>query len=95
MPDIRFQFTVSMNTNGSASVDPNVPEGKETEIEREANIFDIIDASRKLVSDLERQLIIERIEQMLAALAPKPVVTPADMVKDALKERGIDPTDTA
>lgn len=94
MPDTRFQFTVSMNIDGSATVNPAVPEGKEAEIEREANIFDIIDASRKLVSDLERQLIIERIEQMLAALAPKPVLTPADMVKDALKERGIDPTDT-
>ena len=95
MPDIRFQFTVSMNVDGSASVDPKVPEGKEAEIEREANIFDIIDASRKLVSDLERQLIVERMEQMLLALAPKPAATPADMVKDALNKRGIEPSETA
>ena len=94
MSDIRFQFTVSMKVDGSASIDPSIPEGKEAEIEREANIFDIIDASRKLVSDLERQLIFERMEQMLLALAPKPAATPADMVKEALKERGIDPTDT-
>jgi len=94
VPNTRFQFTVSMNVDGSASVDPNIPEGKESEIEREANIFDIIDASRKLVSDLERQLIIERVEQMLFALAPKPVATPADMVKDALNKRGIEPSET-
>jgi hypothetical protein len=91
MPNTRFQFNVSVLTDGSVSVDPNIPEDKKEDVAREANIIDIIDASRKLIADLERQLNMEMMNQMLEALAPKEAPTVSGAVKEALKERGIVP----
>jgi hypothetical protein len=91
MPNTRFQFNVSVLTDGSVSVDPNIPEDKKEDVAREANIIDIIDASRKLIADLERQLTMEMMNQVLEALSPKEAPTVSGAVKEALKERGITP----
>lgn len=90
-PDTRFQFTVTVLQDGGVSVDTKIPEGKETEVVREANIIDIVDTSRKLIADLERQLTMEMLNQIIEALAPKETPTVSGAVKEALKERGIVP----
>jgi hypothetical protein len=93
MPDTRIRFVVTVGTDGMVKVDPTIPEEMKDAIEREANIIDIIDASRKLVSDLERQMVLDGISAVLTALTPEPMPTVTDTVKEALKERGITPAE--
>jgi hypothetical protein len=87
MPDTRFQYVVSVKSDGSVTIDPSVPEGREAEIEREASAIDIVDSSRKLIADLERSLIFQGISEALLASFPKPEPTVGQRVADALKER--------
>ena len=91
MPDIRFQFTISVSTSGAVTIDPKIPEGMSEAVEREANIIDIIDTSRKLISDLERQMVIDGLNNVISALSPEEPAKVSETVKDALKERGITP----
>lgn len=91
MPDIRFQYTVSVNEDGSVLIDPTIPEDKKDVISREATAIDIIDASRKLVADLERQITLDTINSAISSLSPAPEPTVPETVKEALKERGITP----
>lgn len=91
MPDIRFQYTVSVKEDGSVLIDPSVPEDKTDAISREATAIDIIDASRKLVADLERQITLDTINLAISSLSPAPEPTVSEIVNEALKERGIAP----
>lgn len=94
-PTTRFQYVVTVNMDGSVLIDPSIPEDKAEETLREATAIDIIDASRKLVSDLERQIMLDTSNEMLSRLisqiTPAPQPTVSDKVKEALNERGIAP----
>jgi len=86
---INYQYTITVNEDGSVKIDTNVPEG--VEVKKEAGIFDIIDSSRKCVADLERTLLMEGISQAVSALMPQPEPTVAEKVAEALKERTATP----
>jgi hypothetical protein len=97
MPKTRFQYTVSVEETGAVSIDPKIPEDLKDSIEREATVVDIIDASRKLIADLERQMIFDgmnsTVSTILGALLPEEPATVPETVKGALKERGITPAE--
>jgi len=58
---------------------------------RVADASDVLSISQNIIKELETQALVNRI-----AMALQPVVPPtvSDKVKDALKERGIDPEST-
>lgn len=97
MPKTRFQYTVSVEETGAVAIDPKIPEDLKENIEREATVVDIIDSSRKLIADLERQMMFDgmnsTVNTILGVLIPEEPTTVADTVKDALKERGITPAE--
>jgi hypothetical protein len=91
MPDFRYKYSVSVNNDGGIVIDPLDAGVANGAVERTPNIRDILDSSRKLVSDLERQLTTDTVAEVLSALLA-PTETPvSDKVKGALKERGIAP----
>ncbi|CAB5218991.1 hypothetical protein UFOVP221_14 [uncultured Caudovirales phage] len=99
-PTFRIRFSVTVGVDGGVSIDPNIPEDMKDKVERQATIIDIIDASRKLVADLERQVVLDGlnevyqgIEQRLSIAFPAPEATVSAKVKDALNERGITPAE--
>jgi hypothetical protein len=90
-PTSRFQYTVTVSVDGSVLIDPKVPEDKTEDVLREATIIDIMDTSRKLISDLERQILMDGLNEVISSLSPQEPAKVSDTVKDALKERGITP----
>jgi hypothetical protein len=99
-PISRIRFVVSVGADGGVSIDPAIPAELKDSVERQATIIDIIDASRKLLSDLERQIMLDSLnevylglEQRLAMAFPAPEATVSDKVKEALNERGIIPAE--
>jgi len=88
MPDYRFQYVVTVKTDGSVELSPT--EDSEG-VERTAGAIDIIDTSRKIISDLERQMTMDALQQVVNLLVPEPAPTASKKVAQALKERGITP----
>jgi hypothetical protein len=84
-----YQYTIIVKEDGAIEIDTKVPEG--VEVKKEAGVFDIIDSSRKCVSDLERSLIVEGVSQALRSLIPAEDPSVADRVASALKDRGFTP----
>jgi hypothetical protein len=91
MPDFRYKYSVSVNNDGGITIDPLDAGVANGAVERTPNIRDIIDSSRKLVADLERQLTMDTLAEMLNALVVPKEQPVSDKVKGALKERGIAP----
>ena len=92
MTNYRYQFTVSVKTDGGVDIEPREV-GEDGVVETTANIFNIIDTARKLAADLERQVLLDSVRQsLLEALPPIDApLPPSAVVKDALAERGITP----
>lgn len=88
MSDVRFEYRVSVKTDGSVVIEPTSDTDK---VLREAGAIDIIDTSRKLIADLERQMTLDALQQVVEALSPKPEPTISAQIANALKERGITP----
>lgn len=84
-------YVVSVYEDGTFSAALEQPE-KPIEIKRPATIYDVLSISQALVKEIEHAQLTDRIMlslvQLLQAAAPP---APADAVKEALKERGIDP----
>ena len=87
-PELRFQYSVSVKTDGSVVIEPTSDPAM---VVREAGAIDIVDTSRKLIADLERQLTMDALQQVVDALLPKPEPTVSAQVANALKERGLTP----
>lgn len=87
-PELRFQYVVSVKTDGSVLIEPV---SDTATVLREAGAIDIIDTSRKLISDLERQMTMEALQQVVNILVPEPTPTASEQIAQALKERGITP----
>ena len=87
-PEIRFQYSVSVKTDGSVLIEPT---SDPAVVIREAGAIDVVDTSRKLIADLERQMNMDALQQVIDALSPKPEPTVAAQVANALKERGLTP----
>jgi hypothetical protein len=84
-------FFVSVFNDGTFLADLEQPENK-IEVKRTATVYDVLTISQALVKEIEASQLTDRIvvsllQVLQAAVPPKP----ADAVKDALKDRGIDP----
>jgi hypothetical protein len=90
MSDFRFEFKVATTLEGGVSITPTVPGAEAPEptpVEREATIFDIVDTARKLVADLERQILLDAVNSIVTSVIPEPDVTVPEQVKQALDKR--------
>jgi len=85
----QLKFTVTLNEDGSLFTEPT-PAGED--ITRQATTFDIYQACKELVSEIDNQLLADRISKAVAARL-QPVDQSADIkakIIDALSDRGID-----
>jgi len=88
MSKYRFQYVVSVMTDGSVEISPTEDDGG---VERTAGAIDIIDTSRKLIADLERQITLDALQQIADSLVPPMPPSASEKIATALKERGITP----
>lgn len=86
---IQAAYTVGIRLDGTVFTE--VLEPSEV-IQRRATTFDIYQTSRELVSDIESQLLADRVARtVLASLQPKDNVAEfKEKLINALSERGID-----
>ena len=83
-------FTVLLNEDGSIATKPVEPSDT---VARNATTFDIYQASKELVSEIENQLLAERIAKLVIANI-QPIDPSAEIkskIIDALSDRGITP----
>lgn len=86
----KYEYTVSVYEEGGISLNPTEASADEEVVTRTATIFDILDASRKIVADLERQIIFDGISQMLSPLVPEEEPSQQDVIAEALARRAED-----
>jgi hypothetical protein len=86
---IQAAYTVGVRLDGTVFTE--VLEPSEV-IQRKATTFDIYQTSRELVSDIESQLLADRVARtVLASLQPKDNVAEfKEKLINALSDRGID-----
>jgi len=82
----QVKFTVTVNDDGSISTAPTPVEDG---VARQASTFDIYQAAKEIVSEIENQLLADRIARtVLSRMQP---VDPAEEIKskiiDALNDR--------
>ena len=88
---VETYFLLTINEDGTLTSLPEVP-AELPEQKRVANNWDVYAAAKQIVEEFDRQLLVDRVVQgVLGALVPQAEPTPSDKVKDALKDRGIDP----
>jgi len=88
---VEVAFLVLQHTDGTFAVKlEDLTEA--VEATRVADASDVLSISQNIIKELETQALVNRI-----AMALQPVAQPtvSDKVKDALKERGIDPESTS
>jgi hypothetical protein len=84
-------FVVSVFTDGTFTADLEQPETK-IEAKRTATVYDVLTTSAALVKEIENSQLTDRIMiALLSVLQGAQEPTPAEAVKEKLKERGIDP----
>ena len=81
---VQAAFVVFINENGTIST-----EALKDEVQRVASTFDMYQASKELASDIESQLLADRVARtVIAALTPvDPMKAQRDKIKEALNER--------
>jgi galactitol-specific phosphotransferase system IIB component len=87
---ITFQYIVTVNSDGTISTQGAEPE--EGKISRKPTAYDIYTTSKELASNIDSQMLADRVAQMVVSrLTP---TTPSDeikaKIKDALSDRGIE-----
>jgi hypothetical protein len=88
---VEVAFLVLLHTDGTFAVkleDLTEP----VEAARVADAGDVLNVSQTIIEELKAQALVSRI---VLALQPPQQPTVSDKVKDALKERGIDPESTS
>jgi hypothetical protein len=84
-------FMVILNNDGSFQAQLEQPETP-IEVERQATVGDVLHTSRMIVREIELQELTGRVvDTFVNLLQASQPATPADAIKDALKERGIQP----
>lgn len=89
--EIETAFVVTVNTDGTFVAHFEQPETP-FEVKRVATAHDIITTSQSLIKEIENSQLTDRIMvALLTVLQGIKEQTPADAVKEKLKERGINP----
>lgn len=86
---IQTYFLITVSDDGSITSYTEIPE--DLKAERVANNFDVYQAAKQIVDEFDQQLQADRIARTVAAMLAPKQESPVDKVRDALKERGIDP----
>ena len=86
-------FLVLVNEDGTIATFAELPE-EPIEAKRQANNYDVYQAAKQIVDDFEMGMLADRVARTVIETLMPPVQTPADAVKDKLKERGIKPEST-
>jgi hypothetical protein len=86
---IETYFLVLVNDNGTVNTTFDIPE--KIEAVRQATNFDVYQTCKQIATEVDNQLLAEKVATYVAAtLMPQEPLT-SDKVKEALKERGIVP----
>lgn len=90
-------FIVYVNADGSITTDVSLPKGEDAEftIAHMATNWDIYQTAKQIVDEFESNILANKVAQAVIATLMPPVSTPADAIKDKLKERGINPESPA
>jgi len=92
---VETYFFITVNEDGTLTSYTEVPK-ELPEQKRVATNWDVYSTAKQVVEEFDRQMLIDRIVQGVAGIFAQPAAqTQSDKVKDALKERGIDPESTA
>jgi hypothetical protein len=84
-------YVVQIHTDGTYVAHLEQPEEK-IAVKRPANVSDVLTVSSGLVKEIENSQLTDRIMiALLTVLQGAQEPTPAEAVKEKLKERGIDP----
>lgn len=90
MSKVDTYFLITVNEDGTLTSYTTIPD-ELPEANRVATTFDVFQSSKQITEEFQNQLLADRVAQtVMAALSPK-VDSPVDKIKDALKDRGIDP----
>lgn len=87
---IETAFVVTVNEDGTFAAHMEQPETP-FEVSRPATAYDVLTTSQALVKEIESGQLTDRIMIALLSVLQAAAPTPADAVKEKLKERGIDP----
>jgi hypothetical protein len=90
MSAIETFFITVINSDGSISTLTEFPT-EPFEVARTASRFDVYQTSKQIVDEVEQSALVERIVAAVTQSLNPPVQTVPDRVKEALKNRGIDP----
>jgi hypothetical protein len=90
MPNVETYFVVMVNSDGTITTMPELPEEP---VERTRNVtnYDVYQTAKQIVDEFESTVLADKVARVvLGALNPD---TPSisDKVKEALKERGVTP----
>ena len=88
--EIETAFVVTVNTDGTFVAHMEQPDAP-YEVKRIATASDILSISQALIKEIENQQLTDRIMVALLSVLQAAPPSPSDMVKEKLKERGIDP----
>jgi hypothetical protein len=84
-------FLITVNTDGTLSSYTEIPENMPVAA-RTANTFDVYQSSKQIVDEFEQSMLADRIAKTVVAQLNLPAKSEVpNRIKDALKERGIDP----
>jgi hypothetical protein len=87
---IETAFVVTINTDGTFAAHMEQPETP-FQVQRPASAYDVLTTSQALVKEIEHGQLTDRIMIALLSVLQAAPPSPADSVKEKLKERGIDP----
>jgi hypothetical protein len=83
-------FLITVNKDGTLTSYAEMPE-ELPKAERVATNYDVYQAAKQIADEFEMGLLADRVASKVIATLMPPVTTPADAIKDRLKERGINP----
>lgn len=91
MSKVETFFLVTVNEDGTMTTYPEIP-AEMPAANRKANNWDVYDAARQIVDEFDQTALANKVAAtVLAALAPQTPQGIPDVLKDKLKERGINP----
>jgi hypothetical protein len=91
MQEVETLFLIAIGTDGSLTSFGEVPEDM-PKPNRLANNLDVYQASKQIVDDWESGMLVDRITRsVLAAINPPAPQSVPEKLKEALKDRNINP----
>lgn len=86
--EVEFFFVVAVEKDGTIQTYRDLPENIEPE--RPFNTLDVFKVAKEIVSDIEAQLLADRVVNGVLGVLNARELTVSDKVANALKERGVE-----